>query len=176
MNTFTRTMFLSVLLTTFVANATDLPKTNLHWTMLTKVNPNGLALWDITNNATGNDGLIDAKLVKTEDWARLVEIGKALEEGGKALSSSAGVVVAAPGSKLQDEDNPGASTAADVQRYLDARPAEFRKHAQQLQRTGAKVIQSAKARDTKTLGEVANSLDAVCEDCHVIFWYPQQQK
>jgi hypothetical protein len=176
MNAFNRAMFVSALVVTINAVAADAPKANLQLTMLTKVNPQGLALWDITNNATGDDGLIDAKLMKPADWTTLMELGKSLEEGGKALASSSGVIAAPPGAKLQDEGNPGASTAADVQRYLDAKPGEFRKHALTLQKTGAKVVQAAKTHDVNAVGEVANALDGVCEDCHVVFWYPQQRK
>lgn len=154
----------------------ETPAANLQLIMLTQVNAQGLALWDITNNAVADSGDLDPKLITADKWAKLLEIGKALEQGGKTLATSSKIIAAAKGSKLQDEGNQGASTAADVQRYLDAKPAEFRKHAVALQKTGADVIQAATKRDTKKLNEVAGNLDAVCEDCHVVFWYPQQRK
>ncbi|MFT3905959.1 MAG: hypothetical protein QM718_06625 [Steroidobacteraceae bacterium] len=152
------------------------PKTNLQLTMLTKVNVYGLALWDITNGAMDARAAIDASKLKEVDWARLIEIGRALEEGGRALASRNGIVVAAPGAKLQDEGNADASSAADVQRYVDAKPEVFRQHAQALQKTGAGVMEAARKRDARQLGDLSNSLDAVCENCHVTFWYPQLTK
>lgn len=156
--------------------AQDAPKANLQLTMLTKVNPQGLALWDVTNNSQDEKGYLDPKKLTAEKWAKLMKIGKALEEAGMTLSTSKGIVAALPGAKLQDEDGPNASKAADVQRYLDAKPEVFREHAKQLQQTGAGVVAAAKKRDVKQLGELSESLDGVCEECHVIFWYPQQQK
>lgn len=157
------------------AMAADAPKVNLQQTMLTKVNPQGLAFWDITNNAQGDDGNVDVKKVKAADWARLLEIGKAIEEGGRMLASGNGIIAAAPGAKLQDE-SPASSKAADVQRFIDAQPALFRARAQELQRTGAAIVAAASKKDGKTLADLAGSLDEICEKCHVSFWYPQQKR
>jgi len=154
----------------------DERQANLQLTMLTKVNPNALALWDATNKAQDDNGELDAKKLNAASWARILDMGKAIEEGGKLLATSNGVMAASPGAKLQDESNPGAAKAADVQRYLNAKPAEFRKHALALQKTGAGIVEAAGKRDGKKLSELSNSLDEVCENCHVVFWYPQQGK
>ncbi len=153
----------------------EAPKANLQLIMLTKVNPQGLALWDITNAAMSDDGNVDIRKLTAAQWSELLQIGKSLEEGGRLLAGK-GVIAAASGAKLQDEGNAGASTAADVQRYVDAKPAEFRNHALELQKTGAGVIEAATKRDAKRLSDLSSSLDSVCEGCHVIFWYPQQKK
>lgn len=157
------------------ALAADAAKANLQLVMLTKVNPQGLAFWDITNNAQGDDGNVDVRKLKASDWARLVEIGKALEEGGRTMATSNGIIAAAPGAKLQDE-GPGSSTAADVQRFVDAQPAVFRARAQALQKTGTTIVAAATRKDGKQLAELAGSLDEICEKCHVTFWYPQQKR
>ena len=147
---------------------------NLQVTMLTKVNPQATALWNLTNDAEDDQGNIDPKKINAATWAKLLEIGKSLEEGGRTLATNGAIVVAPPGAKLQDEDGPGASKAGDVQRYLNARPAEFRKHAVALQRTGSGIVQAVTKRDGTLLTQLSNDLDQVCEDCHVVFWYPQQ--
>ena len=154
--------------------AAEVPKANLQITMLTKVNPQATALWDLTNDAQDDKGDIDPKKIKPETWPKLLEIGRTLEEAGRTLAASNGIVAAPPGAKLQDESGPGASKAADVQRYLDAKPAEFRKHAAELQATGAGIVGAVMKKDGKKLTSLSNSLDEVCENCHVVFWYPQQ--
>jgi hypothetical protein len=152
----------------------DAPKANLQITMLTKVNPQATALWNLTNDAQDDNGNIDPKKIKPEIWAKLLEAGKSIEEGGRTLATSNGIIAAPPGSKLQDESGPGASKAADVQRYLDAKPAEFKKHATELQNTGSGIVAAVTKKDGKKLTDLSNALDEVCENCHVIFWYPQQ--
>jgi hypothetical protein len=169
-----KTALLAGLLSAGGALGADAPKANLQLTMLTKVNPQALALWDITNKSQDDSGNLDGKKIDAAAWARLVEIGQALEDAGRTLASSSGVIAALPGTKLQDENNSGASKATDVQRYLDAKPAEFRRHARQLQKTASDVAEAARKRDVDKLGQLSNSLDEVCEGCHVVFWYPQQ--
>jgi hypothetical protein len=176
MKLFKAALIVSVLAGIGGALGADAPKVNLQQTMLTKVNPNGLALWAITNNAIDDNGDIAASKLKAADWAKLLEIGKALEESGKTLATSSGIIAAAPGAKLQDENNAGASKAADVQRYIDAKPAILRNHALELQKSGAGIVEAVTKHDAKRLSTLANSLDEVCEQCHVIFWYPQQKK
>lgn len=157
------------------ALAADAPKANLQVTMLTKVNPQGLALWQITNNAIDNKGDIDAKKLKAADWASLLEIGRNLEAAGQLLAASNGIIAAPPGAKLQDE-GPGGFGAADVQRFLNAKPALFRTHAQELQKTGASIVEAVNKRSIKLLGQMSDSLDTVCENCHKDFWYPEPKK
>jgi len=149
---------------------------NLQRIMVSNVNPSGLALWDVTNNAMDDSGKVSAKKLTEENWKKLLEMGTQLEEGGRALATSEKVIAASPGSKLQDEANPGASTAQDVQRLIDARPAEFRRHALALQKTGADIVTAVKKHDAKRLDALSGSLDAVCEACHTGFWYPQLKK
>jgi hypothetical protein len=161
---------------TGAALAADAPKANLQQTMVTLVNPQGLALWEITNGAMDAKGDLSASKLKAADWTKLLEIGKGLEEGGHKLATKSGVVAAPPGAKLQDEANPGAAKAADVQRYLDAQPEAFRKHALELQKTGASVIEAAGKHDVRQLAGLAGSLDEVCESCHLVFWNPKLTK
>jgi hypothetical protein len=155
--------------------ADEAPKVNLQLTMLTKVNPQGLALWDITNNAQDDKGNLDPKKLTAEKWTKLVEIGASLEQAGKMLATSKGIMAAAPGIKLQDE-SPDSPKAADVQRHIDAQPNVFRQRALELQKTGADVVIAAKAHDAKKLSDLSDSLDSVCETCHQTFWYPQQKQ
>lgn len=156
------------------ALAADAPTANIQLTMLTQVNPQGLAFWEITNQAPDDNGGVDGSKLTSAQWAKLVEIGRAIEAGGRALGTNR-VIAAAPGSKLQDESNEGAAKAPDVQRYVDAKAALFKSQALQLQKTGAAIVTAATKRNGKQLGELAGSLDGVCENCHVAFWYPQQR-
>ncbi len=149
---------------------------NLQQIMIGNVNPNGLALWDVTNKAMDENGKVSAKKLTEENWKNLLGIGLQLEEGGRALATSDGVIAASPGSKLQDEGNQGASTAQDVQRFIDAKSAEFRRHALALQKTGGDIVTAVKKHDAKKLDALSGSLDAVCEACHTAFWYPQLKK
>jgi cytochrome c556 len=150
--------------------------TDVHQTMLTKVNPPATALWDIAAAAPNDDGDIDPAKVDAATWAKLLEAGKALEDAGKLLNTSTAFIAAAPGAKLQNEEPPEAPKAADVQRYIDAKPDEFRQHAAQLRSTGASIVAAVTQRDGKALGQLSNTLYENCESCHKAFWYPEQKE
>lgn len=175
MHRFKGLMILAGLAVAGTLTAADAPKAVLQTVMVTQVNPQGLALWDITNKAINADGAVDAKKISAEQWKQLVTIGKGLEAGGRTLASSNGITAAPPGAKLQDE-TPATGKAVDVQRYLDAKPAVFKAKAQKLQETGAKVVAAATKHDGKALSDLSSDLDEVCEACHVIFWYPDLKK
>ena len=142
--------------------------------MLGKVNPQGLALWDITNNAMDDSGEVTGKKIKPANWKQLLVIGKALQEGGHELATAGKIISAPPGAKLADEA-PGVANATDVQRYIDADTATFRSRAARLEQTGASVVEAAQKHDVKLLSDLANRLDGVCEDCHKQFWYPEKK-
>jgi len=148
---------------------------NVQLAMLGQVNPQGTAFWDITNDAMDDAGDLSAAKLEAAHWTRLLAIGKALESGGRALATAKAIVAAPPGAKLADEGPPGVATAADVQRFIDADTATFRSRATRLQQAGAGVVAAAQKRDTKAMQDLANHLDAVCEDCHKQFWYPQKK-
>lgn len=164
--------------TAFAADSTrdsGQPAVTMQSIMLSKINPQATALWDITGNALDDEGTLDGKKISAEQWTKLLELGKSIEEGGKLLNADK-VIAAAPGVKIQDEGAQGASTAQDVQRYLDAKPAELRTQASLLQRVGTDLIDAAKNHDSTKLAEISDSLDQVCENCHKVFWYPQEKR
>src|SRR5215831_6946325 len=149
MKTGCRFIFLLGCIIASSVNADEVAKVNLQTTMQTKINPQGLALWDITNNAQDDKGNLDPKKLTAAKWAKLSEIGASLEEAGKMLATAKGITAAAPGTKLQDETTPESPKAVDVQRHLDAKPDVFRQHAQELQKTGVDVVAAAKTHDAK---------------------------
>lgn len=174
MRSVAKTILVPGLLAAGLSFAAAPPEANVQLTMLTKVNPQATAVWNLTNDAQDDAGNIDPKKIDAATWAKLMDAARALEEGGRAMATATRLVAAPPGAKLQDEGGPGASKAADVQRYIDAKPAEFRKHSAALQKTGADLATAITRRDGRKLTDLSNSLDQVCEECHVAFWYPQQ--
>ena len=157
-------------------SGTDAPEITLQLTMRTQIYPQALAFWDLTNRALDDKGFVAGSKFTAENWAQLLEIGKALEQGGRTLATSHGLRVAPAGTKIQYEGSPGALTAAEVQHYIDASPAIFRKRARALQKMAAGVVAAAANHDASRLTALTDSLDEICDDCHEVFWYPNQPK
>ena len=60
-------------------------------------------------------------------------------------------------------------------RVIDANPAAFRARSQELVSSMDEIVAAAQSKDAAKLFEVSGSLDQVCENCHMQFWYPQQK-
>lgn len=56
--------------------------------MVEQVNPQGLALWEITHGAMDDEGNLAGSRITAANRAKLLAIGKGLEEGGRALASA----------------------------------------------------------------------------------------
>jgi hypothetical protein len=158
-----------------LAAAADQPVPTVQASMSQVFAPGAQAIWDVTNRATDDAGRPDPSKITAADWDKLGQAGQRIQ--GSALGLARGpVTVAAPGVKIQDEGAGTGAGAAQVQGYIDAEPDLFAAHVQKLAETGATVAEAARAHDTAKLFEVADSLDQVCEGCHVQFWYPPAKK
>lgn len=129
------------------------------------------ALWDIGNNAMGDDGAMDPALMDEGKWAALAGAADRLETASNRMAEAGAIRAAIPGHEADVE--PGAYSMEDVQSYIDADPAAFRLMAKALAQHAAKIGAAAKARDAEQAGSLVGELDQVCETCHAKYWYPE---
>ncbi|MGC1269230.1 MAG: hypothetical protein WA842_01395 [Croceibacterium sp.] len=139
--------------------------------MKDQVNPAIFGVWDITNNAMGDDGGIDPKLMDDAKWATVEARARDLATASHAMAHATTIQATAPG---DDKVEAGAVSMAAIQGYIDAEPAVFRAFATAQAQHAEKLAEAAKAHDAATAGELVAGLDGVCEACHAKFWYPEQ--
>ena len=96
-----------------------------------------------------------------------------LAEAGNLLMMD-GRRVAEPGKKLEDEGVEGILTAAESQAAIDAAHPTFVAFALALHDVGREMLTAIDARDVAGMLKAGEELDAVCESCHIQFWYPNQ--
>jgi cytochrome c556 len=147
---------------------------NLHALMKNVVAVQAQVIWDTGNKALGDDGNPDASKLTAADWNRLVEAAEKVRQGAQALAGAEHVMAAAPGQKLQDEGNPGASDAKTVQRLIDANPKAFSAFATTMATNMDGLVAAVRARDLTKVNDLSGALDEICEQCHKQFWYPNQ--
>lgn len=150
------------------------PTPNLHELMKNVVAVQTQIVWDISNGAQDELGNPDGSKLKPADWSHISAAAGKVSDASKTLAATNHVMVAAPGQKLQDEDNPGAFNAKAVQTVIDSNPKAFNAFAQALATSMNEVVVAAQARDARKLNDVAGQLDQICEQCHLQFWYPTQ--
>lgn len=147
---------------------------NLHDLMKDVVAVQTQIVWDISNNVQDNLGNLDASKMTAADWSRIGAAAGKVRDVSRTLAATDHIVVAAPGQKLQDEENPGAFNAKAVQTVIDANPKAFNAFAQALATNMNEIVVAAQARDAKKTNDAVSRLDQVCEQCHTQFWYPNQ--
>jgi hypothetical protein len=148
---------------------------NLHTEMHDHVAPQAQVIWDITNNALDDEGNLSAAKVKPQDWARMVSAGGELEASLGRLAKGGAITVRTSNQKLQDEDAPTGTKAAQIQSDIDGDKVTFRAAAATFAQLGRQMKDAAAKQDAKTLGAIAGQLDSACEGCHKAYWYRDQK-
>lgn len=146
----------------------------LHPLMKDIAAPQAQVLWDVGNRGMDDDGNPSAKNLKPADWTKLALAAELMKGAATKLADAPKVAVGAPGTKLQDEDAPGAKTAVQIQDFIDADPKGFAEHARLLATVSDEFAVAAKARDVVKLQAASGRLDEICEGCHTKYWYPDE--
>nr|WP_246447613.1 cytochrome c [Novosphingobium flavum] len=139
------------------------------------VDPAADVVWEITNRNVDDLGYGAADKYAAGDWARLYAASSDIRRGAAIIANAPRLRAAAPGAKIADQDQPGATNAADVQRRIDSDPKSIRAHARNLAALAADLEQAAVRRDAKTAQDLAGALDGACEACHLQYWYYNQE-
>lgn len=138
--------------------------------MIGPVNEATATMWDVGNDAIGEDGDIDPSLMADESWDRIAAAAKELEASANRMADAQIIRAALPGH--EGDEQPGAYSMADVQLYIDEDPALFRAMARAMADHSAKVRAAANARRAGETSLLIGELDQVCEACHARYWYP----
>jgi cytochrome c556 len=78
------------------------------------------------------------------------------------------------GSHLEDHGTPGNLTAEESEQAIAENRDAFIAIAQALREVGVSMLAAAEARNPQGLIDAGDTMDQVCEGCHLKFWYPGQ--
>jgi hypothetical protein len=140
------------------------------------VAPQAQVMWDVGNKAIDDEGNSDPARLSAADWTRLASAAQAMKDVSIQIAAAPRVLVGPPGTRMPDEGTPGVATAAQIQRFIDADPAEFAAGARSLADVADGFLAAVKTRDGAALMQASGKLDEVCEACHAKFWYPDQPR
>jgi hypothetical protein len=135
-------------------------------------------IFDAVATDVTEKGLVEHRPTTDEDWAKVMQGAVALAEGTNLLKMHPRL--AAPPDYTFDpkERGPGAPelAPAEIQKKIDADPALWNRHADDLRTEAIKVIAIVKARDADKLFAAGSDIDKACETCHLEYWYPGDKK
>jgi len=141
--------------------------------MVAEVDPSADYLWESVGTIVTASGTEERRPRTDEEWQAVRVRAVTLAEAGNLLMMD-GRRVAEPGKKLEDEGVEGILTAVESQEAVDAAHPTFVAFALALHDVGQEMLTAIDARDVAGMLKSGEELDAVCESCHIQFWYPNQ--
>ena len=138
--------------------------------MQSEVDASADAIWDSVETTISKHGEQVRQPRTSEEWAVvrrhaivLVEAGNLLVVGGRRLS-------AAP----FPAEATGALDSVQIEQRIAANRQAFDQFALALRSTARDMLHDIDTKDPTALVKDGGALDAICEACHLRFWYPDQ--
>ena len=139
------------------------------------IDPAADALWDSVAYISSPTGTEDRQPRSDEQWKAvrvhavlLIEAGNLLAMPGRRVATDL------PGSV--SDAVLGELSHAEMQQRLESLRTAFVPLAKGLQDAGAQALAAIDARNAQALMDAGALIDNACEACHVVFWYPHQQR
>jgi hypothetical protein len=134
-----------------------------------RIDPAADALWDSVAFIATLKGEEDRRPRTPAQWAVVRHNALALINGASDLGLAGRRV-----SAVTTTPGPGELRASEIQALIAADPAAFAKRAQGLRSAAKTALAAIDAKDTDALLDAGGVIDAACEACHVVYWYPGQ--
>ncbi len=141
------------------------------------IDPNSMAVWDAVGSESGANGEVIEKAPKTdEEWAVIEHHALTLAEAANLLLTPGRAMSRPDEANAKTQPDAPELTPAQIEKKIADNRAEWVKHAKDLQATAVKAMVAAQKHDKDALLDVGEAIDNACESCHVVYWYPDQQK
>ena len=141
------------------------------------VDPSSMAVWDAVGSESGANGEVIEKAPKTDgEWAVIEHHALALAEAANLLVTPGRAMSRPEEANAKTQPDAPELTPAQIEKKIADNRAEWVKHAKDLQATAVKAMVAAQKHDKDALLDVGEAIDNACESCHVVYWYPDQQK
>lgn len=135
------------------------------------VMPTADALWKAVQVDVTAKGEVSTAPKNDEEWLALRHQAVTLAAVTNLLMIPTLNVSKTPTSTAHGE---GELSKVDMEKVHKSKMAAFAAFAQVLHATAMHAIQVIDKRDTMGLSDVGGDIDAACESCHLVFWYPNQ--
>jgi hypothetical protein len=142
--------------------------------MASMIDPAADFLWESVSTTVTRNATVEKQPRTDAEWAEVRRQAIILTEGANLIMMD-GRHVVKEGSRLEDHGTPGNLTAEESEKAIAANRASFIAFAQALRDVGVSMLAAADARNPQGITDAGDTLDQVCEGCHLEFWYPGQK-
>ena len=141
--------------------------------MLAMIDKQADTLWNSVATIVSREGIEERQPRTDEEWLAVRNAAVTIAEASNLLRMP-GRQVARPGFKSQ---NPGIELEpAEIAKIIQDNPEQWAKQTAALHDIAAEMIKVIDARNVQGLVDTGEKLDMVCENCHVLYWYPNDKR
>jgi hypothetical protein len=138
------------------------------------IDPAADFLWESVSTTVVGKETIEKQPRTDAEWAEVRRQAILLAEGANLIMMD-GRHVVKEGGKLEDHGTPGNLTAEESEQAIAKDRGSFISFAQALRDVGRSMLDAADAKNPQGLIDAGDTMDQVCEGCHLQFWYPGQK-
>jgi hypothetical protein len=142
--------------------------------MASMIDPAADFLWESVSTTVTRGKTVEKQPHTDEEWAEVRRQAIILTEGANLIMMD-GRHVVKEGSKLEDHGTPGNLTAEESEKSIAENREAFVAFSTSLRDVGVQMLAAADNRNPQGLVDAGDTLDQVCEGCHLKFWYPGQK-
>ena len=146
--------------------------------MQSLVAPSAQGLWESVGTISNAKGTVHLEPRTDEEWAAVRRHGVALVESTNLLLIPGRHIAPANAQVLRADDaDPGAELAPDqIEKRVTELWPVWTAMAHALHDAAINILTEIDKKDVAGLERTGSDLDAVCENCHLTFWYPPPTK
>jgi hypothetical protein len=142
--------------------------------MASMIDPAADFLWESVSTTVTRGKVVEKQPRTDEEWAEVRRQAIILAEGANLIMMD-GRHVVKEGGALEDHGTPGNLTAEESEQVIGKNHESFLAFAKALRDVGASMLAAADAKNPQGIIDAGDTLDQVCEGCHLEFWYPGQK-
>jgi cytochrome c556 len=150
------------------------PTAGIQDIMAGMIEPSAEFVWESVSSTVTAEGVEDKQPRIDEEWNEVRRHAMILTESANLLLID-GRHVTRDGRQLDDHGTPGNLTVEQVEQAIATERASFVGFSHALHDVGAALVKAADEKDVQAIMNAGETLDEVCESCHLKFWYPGQK-
>jgi hypothetical protein len=145
--------------------------------MQSVVAPSAQGLWEAVGTISNAKGTVHLEPKTDAEWAAVRRHAITLVESANLLLVPGRSVAPVGAETLRAEEaDPGAELPpGEIESRVRANWPAWMTMALALNDSAMTILKAVEAKDAKGLETTGSDLDAVCESCHLTFWYPPQK-
>ena len=138
------------------------------------IDPAADFLWESVSTTETAAGVEEKQPRSDEEWAEVRKQALIIAESANLILLP-GRHVAREGKVLDDHGTPGNLTAEQAEQAIAADRASYEGFGRALHDVGVAFLKAAEERSPQAILDAGETMDEVCEGCHLKFWYPGQK-